>query len=283
MNRNIEEVKSLLKQGCRDVNGFDGAGRTALHYAARDGFIQAVKLLLQVDGINVNANSNEGDTAVDDVRYWYVRHNDAAYRQLYTKVLELLQAAGGEECDPHKFDRAWHLSRMERLEAKARSNGIEVPWRQTTRDIIASDAEGTGAGGSLPRDMWAEWYVSRYGDSLPRDMWAVRLPSAQQNTVEYGVAALGAPGAPAAAAASSAGAAEIMVPAAAWTPPMRAASAPYMVAPPPLCRNEMPSLLALQTLPPPAVYKEPHPLRYKGPPPYSSSGPVLRGEESVWF
>ena len=57
----IEIVRFLIHQNFDvvDVNAIDDSGRTALHHAADEGFVQIVKLLVDVPGIALDIEDNE--------------------------------------------------------------------------------------------------------------------------------------------------------------------------------------------------------------------------------
>ena len=57
-------VAELLVANSLDVNASDGAGNTALMWAAGGGHTEKVRQLLATPGINVNAAAMNGNTAL---------------------------------------------------------------------------------------------------------------------------------------------------------------------------------------------------------------------------
>lgn len=55
----IERVIKLVMRQRQDVNQIDSAGYTSLHYAARNGYLEICKFLIQ-NGANVNAITRAG-------------------------------------------------------------------------------------------------------------------------------------------------------------------------------------------------------------------------------
>eukprot|EP00808_Paulinella_micropora_P014971 g19613.t1 len=76
-----EAVKVLLKHGA-NVNEGDDEGNTALHYAARDGNEQAIKVLLQCKDINPYLRNNDRLTALQLAAAQRGKRNEAASRVL---------------------------------------------------------------------------------------------------------------------------------------------------------------------------------------------------------
>lgn len=60
LTNDLNRIEVLLKRG-GDVNAIDGAGYTALHYAARNGHLDACKLLvknqIQIDAVTRSGNA----------------------------------------------------------------------------------------------------------------------------------------------------------------------------------------------------------------------------------
>lgn len=69
-HRDLQELRNALNAGA-DVNARDRVGETALHLAARDGFAEAVALLI-ARGANVNVENDHGCSAL---RYAYNGYN----------------------------------------------------------------------------------------------------------------------------------------------------------------------------------------------------------------
>jgi ankyrin repeat protein len=83
-NKSIEGVKKALSEDV-DVNADDGAGGTALMYAARKGNTDIAKLLIS-HGADFNAKNRRGYTAL---RF--------AAREGHTEIVLLLKQAGAKE------------------------------------------------------------------------------------------------------------------------------------------------------------------------------------------
>ncbi|WP_082941418.1 MULTISPECIES: ankyrin repeat domain-containing protein [unclassified Wolbachia] len=60
----LSNVNDLLAGGA-DVNAMDKSEKTPLHYAAKNGHVKIVQVLLKADGINVNAVDEDGKTPFD--------------------------------------------------------------------------------------------------------------------------------------------------------------------------------------------------------------------------
>ena len=54
----------MLIENNADINATTATGRTPLHYAARHGYINIVKILL-TKGANINAKTKRGQTVLD--------------------------------------------------------------------------------------------------------------------------------------------------------------------------------------------------------------------------
>jgi ankyrin repeat protein len=80
----VEQVRALLKQDSRLLNGQDAEGLTPLHYAANDGHVWVAHLLL-TEGAEASPRTSSGLTPL---------HIAAA--QGYAKVAEVLLAHGAE-------------------------------------------------------------------------------------------------------------------------------------------------------------------------------------------
>ncbi|KAI1278807.1 Ankyrin-1 [Halotydeus destructor] len=62
LNNNIPDLKYLLCTGVNDINSTDKEGLTALHYAARDGNLEAVSILLEQPKLRIDCLSGESET-----------------------------------------------------------------------------------------------------------------------------------------------------------------------------------------------------------------------------
>lgn len=57
---NLQMVEQLIEQGA-DINAKADNGWTALHYAAKRGYVEVVKYLIE-QGADINAKNNAGET-----------------------------------------------------------------------------------------------------------------------------------------------------------------------------------------------------------------------------
>ncbi len=84
-NRNIEQIRKLLKMPLIDVNVADNDGYTALVWAARNGRVEIVKELLKNEKVDVNAADNDGYTAL----MWAASNGKVEIPQLIANKLGL--------------------------------------------------------------------------------------------------------------------------------------------------------------------------------------------------
>ncbi len=64
----VEMVRELLKQNKGDMNIMDDDGETALIVASKKGHVEVVRALLDHDDVDVNTEDNDGCTALDVAR-----------------------------------------------------------------------------------------------------------------------------------------------------------------------------------------------------------------------
>ena len=121
----VNLVKHHLNQSC-DIHGKDGEGKTALHYAARQGSSDIVELLLQACA-DVNVSDNFGGTPVDEAEHWAIKR--LGLNEKYLEVLRILEAQGGIRSNPcDRMDGAAFQRRRAKLESVAFAQGIAPPW-----------------------------------------------------------------------------------------------------------------------------------------------------------
>lgn len=88
INGHTEVVQLLLNAGC-DVNCQNTESRRPLHVAARQGFVETVRVLIETPGCDIDCRDGSGDTPLYDA----VRHEQAQVAQV------LIKAAAEVECE----------------------------------------------------------------------------------------------------------------------------------------------------------------------------------------
>jgi len=129
---NISQLREMLAYGV-NINAGDGEGKTALHYAARQGLREMSSLLLEAQA-DPNAEDRWGGRPVDEAEHWAIKPcrigDDGSLRIGCLETLEVLREYGGTRSDPEqRNDKFMFLQRRAELERIAEVRRIEVPWR----------------------------------------------------------------------------------------------------------------------------------------------------------
>lgn len=91
----LKVVKELLIHPSVDVNMIDKEGKTALHYASQKGYGEVAKELLTVEGINVNITDHLGKTPL---HYFFNSMRDGnEFDVTHEKVVDLIIESGAED------------------------------------------------------------------------------------------------------------------------------------------------------------------------------------------
>ena len=85
----MDEVRRLIKYGA-NVNHQDHKGKTALHRAAKSGFIETMKVLIEL-GATIDVKDEKGETALFDAIRSTIKKVD-----LQKKAIELLVNSGAD-------------------------------------------------------------------------------------------------------------------------------------------------------------------------------------------
>ena len=115
----VAEVDKLLQldAGC-SVHERDNGGKTVLNYAAGQGNVEMVDLLIK-HGADVNSPSNAGETPMDEAVYWAVMTAEKCQcRREYYQTVDLLLEHGGMHSDVTSYLKLVEL--RARLDKKAK-------------------------------------------------------------------------------------------------------------------------------------------------------------------
>eukprot|EP00931_Biecheleriopsis_adriatica_P073212 TRINITY_DN47541_c0_g1_i1.p1 TRINITY_DN47541_c0_g1~~TRINITY_DN47541_c0_g1_i1.p1 ORF type:complete len:311 (-),score=60.88 TRINITY_DN47541_c0_g1_i1:96-1004(-) len=122
---------------CGGGAGVDGDGKAAVHYAARSGQVEAMRILLQA-GLDPNSPDLRGGLPVDEAEYWAVRAESEEQRNACLATRNILVQFGGNRSDPsQRQDSESFLNRRYRLEEKAMRDRNErhFPWHDNLGEM----------------------------------------------------------------------------------------------------------------------------------------------------
>mmetsp|Transcript_33397 Transcript_33397/g.75002 ORF Transcript_33397/g.75002 Transcript_33397/m.75002 type:complete len:225 (+) Transcript_33397:69-743(+) len=130
-HHDIRRVQDALANGA-GMSG-DGSGKTALHCAARAGFVEGVQLLLK-SGFDPNLECKVGLRPVDEAEYWAAKYREAKYQQwgvprseTCMKCRNLIASWGGVRFKPTGTDD--HVAFLKLQETVG--NKVEFrPWKE---------------------------------------------------------------------------------------------------------------------------------------------------------
>ncbi|CAE8649642.1 unnamed protein product [Polarella glacialis] len=139
--RLLASSSQALRCGGNPDLSTDREMKCALHYAARNGFLEGVSALLDAMA-NPNAADNWGNLPLDEAEYWAVKGATDQERHRCWQVRDLLARHGGIRGNlASRPDAESSCRRRQNLALVARRRGIPVPWEQHLPPSLTAVAE----------------------------------------------------------------------------------------------------------------------------------------------